>query len=286
MRKYRLLLNCSNSKLLGDFFVNARSSFICMSTSEYFDDIIAHCEMFQPEALVCIDYEEDTQILSVFKRLKEDKRFFHIPIFVITTEESCRFYESVDYYIIDTILHRPITIETITEKIVKRLEQIEEDRLRMEEEQRRQEEEQRQLEEARRIEALQKEKENERKHILVIDDDRAILKLLKAALDQNYDVTTMLNGKMAMKFLETKCPDLIFLDYQMPEENGPEVFKKIRALDIGKDIPIIFFTGVADREKIAEVMMLKPQGYLLKPIDLEKLNSTLDRIFHQKKNEA
>ena len=104
-------------------------------------------------------------------------------------------------------------------------------------------------------------------------------KLLKAALEPDYVVTTMISGKMAIKFLKTKTPDLIFLDYQMPVEDGPEVFKNIRALDSSKDVPIVFLTGVADRSKIANVLMLKPQGYLLKPIDIERVNETIHRIF-------
>lgn len=88
----------------------------------------------------------------------------------------------------------------------------------------------------------------------------------------------MITGKMAEKFLETRPCDLILLDYEMPVENGPAVFKKIKNMESAKDIPIIFLTGVADKEKITEVLMLKPQGYLLKPIDTDKLLNTIENI--------
>ncbi len=117
-----------------------------------------------------------------------------------------------------------------------------------------------------------------KKHILVIDDDRAILKMLKAALSEQYDVTTTITGKIAEKFLETKNADLILLDYEMPGESGPEVLKKLRANDKSKDIPVVFLTGVADSERIRSVLELSPRGYMLKPINIERLTSTIKGI--------
>ena len=45
-----------------------------------------------------------------------------------------------------------------------------------------------------------------------------------------------------------------------------------------KNLPIVFLTGVVDKEKIQEVLLKKPQGYLLKPIDLVKLISTVKGV--------
>lgn len=117
-----------------------------------------------------------------------------------------------------------------------------------------------------------------KKHILVIDDDRTVLKMLKTALSDKYDVTTMVNGIMAVKFLESKKVDLVILDYEMPVETGASVFRKIKASEKAKNIPVCFLTGVSDREKIMEVMSLKPHGYLLKPIDMDMLFSTISNL--------
>lgn len=112
---------------------------------------------------------------------------------------------------------------------------------------------------------------NERKHILIVDDDRNVLKLLKNTLSDRYEVTAMLNGKMAEKYLETKTTDLILLDHEMPVESGLEVFQKIRENKEKNNIPVIFLTGTSDTEKIREILALRPQGYLLKPVDVNKL---------------
>ena len=131
------------------------------------------------------------------------------------------------------------------------------------------------LEEVERLKS--KDGEIRRKHILVVDDDVRILKMLKVHL-QDYDVATAISGKLALKFLETKTTDLILLDYEMPGEKGPEVLKKLRDNDKTKDIPVIFLTGVAEKDKIEEVLLMQPQGYLLKPINRTKLLETIEKF--------
>ena len=89
------------------------------------------------------------------------------------------------------------------------------------------------------------------------------LRLLKTAHEEKfYNVTALANGKVAEKYLQTKTVDLILLDYQMPIESGAEVLK---------NIPVIFLTGVSDSDRVQEVISMKPQGYLLKPVNMECL---------------
>lgn len=116
-----------------------------------------------------------------------------------------------------------------------------------------------------------------RRHILVVDDDPMMLKMLKEQLHETYDVATAVSGKIAMKFLERRKTDMILLDYNMPVESGPEILEKIRANESTKDIPVIFLTGVSEREKIREALAMKPQGYLLKPVDRQKLLEIIEK---------
>ena len=110
-----------------------------------------------------------------------------------------------------------------------------------------------------------------KKHVLVVDDDPMMLRLIKEQLKDIYMVATAINGNLALKFLENKKTDLIILDYEMPNENGVDVLKKLRDNDMTSNIPVVFLTGISDREKIQKVLKFKPQGYLLKPIEREKL---------------
>ncbi len=122
------------------------------------------------------------------------------------------------------------------------------------------------------------EKIQTKKHILAVDDDRSVLKLLKEVLMEDYEITSMANGKMAQKYLETKTADLILLDYEMPDISGADVLKKIRSDSRTAKIPVIFLTGVSDSSKVKEVLAHNPSGYLLKPVDVERLKQTIKKL--------
>lgn len=111
-----------------------------------------------------------------------------------------------------------------------------------------------------------------RKRILVVDDDPQILAQIKENLIYFYDVTAVLSGAMAYRFLERHTVDLILLDYMMVGENGPEVLEHLRSNEATKDIPVMFLTGVSDPQIVRDTLMrLRPQGYLLKPIKKSEL---------------
>ena len=75
---------------------------------------------------------------------------------------------------------------------------------------------------------------------------------------------------------------MILLAYEMPIINGGEVLKKLRENPATKDIPVVFLTGVSNRSTIQEVLAMKPQGYLLKPIDSEKLFKVIMDVLGKK----
>lgn len=76
-----------------------------------------------------------------------------------------------------------------------------------------------------------------------------------------------------------KHPDLILLDYEMPGWDGKRTLEEIRKDEEIMDIPVMFLTGVADKEHIAAVLGMKPEGYLLKPVEQSKLLSMIEEIF-------
>ena len=70
-------------------------------------------------------------------------------------------------------------------------------------------------------------------------------------------------------------PDVILLDYEMPDMNGKEVMKKLQSDEELREIPIVFLTSADSKEVVMELLALKPAGYILKPADSQML---LDRI--------
>lgn len=111
--------------------------------------------------------------------------------------------------------------------------------------------------------------------ILVIDDSGLILRNIKDILQNDYDVKIAVSGKLALKMIPEFKPDVILLDYEMPEMNGSQTFDAIRKLPEGADIPIIYLTSVDDRSVIVELMRKKPTGYLLKPVKQAKLREAI-----------
>jgi response regulator RpfG family c-di-GMP phosphodiesterase len=114
-----------------------------------------------------------------------------------------------------------------------------------------------------------------RHRILVIDDATIVHKAIKGYLDAEYEVATAISGKIALRYLQAKEVSLILLDYEMPEMNGPAVLTKLRENPFLASIPVVFLTGINDVEKIKNALALKPQGYLLKPVDKKAL---IDKI--------
>lgn len=180
---------------------------------------------------------------------------------IIGSGEDCDNFQKIAIYMADLILVKPITANIIKEKIINYMEETER-------------EEQKLMQE--KLAAVKAQEE--RKHVLVVDDDPIMLKLIKEHLCEKYDVATAISGKIAHKFLETKKTNLILLDYEMPVENGPEVLKIIRENPAFDDIPVLFLTGITDKEKVRQALILKPQGYLVKPIDKDKLLGTIEKF--------
>ena len=111
--------------------------------------------------------------------------------------------------------------------------------------------------------------------VLIIDDSGLMLRSMREFLKDEYDVRIAISGEVALKMLNKVIPDIILLDYEMPEMTGIEVFDEIRKLPEGKDIPIYFLTGVDDKAVIERLLAKQPAGYLFKPATQEKLHEII-----------
>lgn len=117
------------------------------------------------------------------------------------------------------------------------------------------------------------------KHVLVVDDDPRMLRAVKTWLEDTYKVSIVNSGEAAISFLGKQIPDVIILDYEMPEHNGPETLGVIRQKEHLKDLPVFILTGVSEKEKVKIAASLKPEGYILKGISREKLLMRINDYF-------
>ncbi len=122
----------------------------------------------------------------------------------------------------------------------------------------------------------------EKKHkILLVDDDSTFLEVSSGWLKKygKYDVAIVNSGTHAIDYLDKFEPELILLDYEMPDMDGPTVLSKLRQNERTKNIPVYFLTGKSDRESIMRVMAMRPNGYLLKTLDQQQLVSRVNDFF-------
>lgn len=262
--KIKVLLNSHHSRLVEDLLASRSASFDCLTTSSYPIDILHHVEVYQPDIFLTFFDKYDFAVIQRYYALKQERVMRHLPFAAIGRDDVCDTCAKYDMELFSTILRRPITVFKIREKLKHAVEQTQHLQVHG-------------VPAAETPETWEDDTIEpvpllvEKKKILVVDDDKNVLRMLKTALERRYDVTTMNSGRMAQKYLETKNADLILLDYQMPHENGAEVLKKIRANPKHQNIPVIFLTGVAETSKVQEVISLDLQGYLLKPINMERL---------------
>lgn len=122
-------------------------------------------------------------------------------------------------------------------------------------------------------------KKDEKRKILIVDDDETYMELIKAWLEDRYDVVMASSGLLAIRWLARNKPDLILLDYEMPITNGPQLLEMLKS-EAGTDhIPVMFLTGKQDKGSIMRVLNLKPVDYILKTIDRSSLLEKLDMFF-------
>ena len=104
---------------------------------------------------------------------------------------------------------------------------------------------------------------DDKKRILVVDDDRTQLALVESILKAEYDVTTVMSGKGALECLSKNLvPDLVLLDVLMPEMDGFDTYDKIQAM---LDLPVIFLTAVNSPEEIQKALKIGAIDYITKP---------------------
>lgn len=117
------------------------------------------------------------------------------------------------------------------------------------------------------------------KHILIIDDDIKLIELLTEYLEQNqFNVSYILNGLNAVDVINEKIPDLIILDYMMPEKDGLEVLRDIRT---GHDLPVIMLTARGDDTDKIVGLELGADDYLAKPFNPRELLARIKAVLRR-----
>lgn len=119
-------------------------------------------------------------------------------------------------------------------------------------------------------------------NILLVEDNRAIVKALKYSLEQNnYQVLSAEGKEEALEILKSKKIDLIILDITLPDGNGFDLYEIIRKK---YRISTIFLTARDDENDIVKGLELGAEDYVTKPFSTRELLARINRIFMRDKN--
>jgi len=119
--------------------------------------------------------------------------------------------------------------------------------------------------------------ESGRKRVLVVDDDEAIIEMFSELLERDgrFEVRTATTGYDAGILTEQFRPDVLLLDYKLPDVNGTVVCRTIRSNPNFRHMQIIIISGVADPDEVAELSAAGADDFIRKPFDI---NSVINRI--------
>ena len=119
--------------------------------------------------------------------------------------------------------------------------------------------------------------ETGRKRVLVVDDDEAVVDMFNELLERDgrFDVRTASSGYDAGILTEQFRPDVLLLDFKLPDINGNVVCRTIRANPNFRNMQIIIISGVADPDEIADLKAAGADEFIRKPFDI---HAVINRI--------
>ncbi len=119
--------------------------------------------------------------------------------------------------------------------------------------------------------------ETGKKRVLVVDDDEAVVEMFSELLDRDgrFEVRTAASGYDAGILTEQFRPDILLLDFKLPDINGNVVCRTIRANPNYRHMQIIIISGVADPDEVAELKAAGADEFIRKPFDI---NAVINRV--------
>jgi CheY-like chemotaxis protein len=113
--------------------------------------------------------------------------------------------------------------------------------------------------------------------ILIIDDEKAILKMTKTLLEEfGYDVHTTSSGREGILRVQEQKPDLILLDLKMPDMDGRQVLKEL--MEIDPNVRVIISTGYVDTEQNDNLIKMGAKGLVKKPFSADTMKREIRRV--------
>ena len=120
------------------------------------------------------------------------------------------------------------------------------------------------------------------KHILCIEDEAPIRDMLRFSLErQGFTVHEAEDSVQMFEQISQQRPDLILMDWMLPDSNGPHLVKQLRSDPFTRDIPIIMLTAKAEEQDMIQGLDAGADDYISKPVSLKSLNARIKALLRR-----
>lgn len=118
---------------------------------------------------------------------------------------------------------------------------------------------------------------------LLVDDSSLVRKIArKIFTGLGFEIDEAENGQIALEKCQSRMPDVVLLDWNMPVMDGLEFLKSLRHTEGGRGPAVIFCTTETDVDHIQRALANGANEYLMKPFDQESLIAKLDLVYYRK----
>ena len=124
-----------------------------------------------------------------------------------------------------------------------------------------------------------------KKKILVVEDDRDISELIRYNLErEGYDVSALFDGSRVIEFVQKSHPDVVLLDLMLPETDGIDLCRQLKADGSTKNIPIVMLTAKSEESDMVVGLQMGADDYITKPFSPKVLIARIKVIMRRAKD--
>ncbi|WML90230.1 phosphate regulon transcriptional regulator PhoB [Thiothrix lacustris] len=121
-----------------------------------------------------------------------------------------------------------------------------------------------------------------KKHILCIEDEAAIRAMIRFSLErEGYTVMEAPDARAARDLAANQLPDLMLVDWMLPDLSGPELIRRFRSDPLTRDIPIIMLTAKSEEDDMIHGLDAGADDYLVKPVSLKALSARIKALLRR-----
>jgi sigma-B regulation protein RsbU (phosphoserine phosphatase) len=118
--------------------------------------------------------------------------------------------------------------------------------------------------------------------VLIVDDVKANVDILVEALRRDYKLAVAMNGRQALDAVHRSPPDLVLLDIVMPDVDGYEICRQLRAADTTRELPVMFLSSLEDVKDKTRGFEVGGNDYLTKPFEILEVKARVQSLLKAK----